>query len=137
MIAGSMPMHARMKFATYFSVFSNWLAKWTGSHWAFSIAAVVVLISLLMLGINRTNITISVVSLLMFFILQNTQNRDSAALHLKLDEIITHLHGPRDKVGVSNPRLMMRSRNSSKPHPLSRCGRANSLRRRLSKDCGR
>ena len=98
MIAGSMPMHARMKFATYFSVFSNWLAKWTGSHWAFSIAAVVVLISLLMLGINRTNITISVVSLLMLFILQNTQNRDSAALHLKLDEIITHLHGPRDKV---------------------------------------
>jgi low affinity Fe/Cu permease len=34
----------------------------------------------------------------MVFILQNTQNKDSAALHLKLDEIITHLHGPRDEV---------------------------------------
>jgi low affinity Fe/Cu permease len=97
-VGSSMPMHARMKFATYFSVFSNWLAKWTGSHWAFSIAAAVVVVSLLVLGINRTNIAISVVSLLMLFILQNTQNRDSAALHLKLDEVITHLHGPRDKV---------------------------------------
>ena len=89
---------ARVKFATYFSVFSNWLAKWTGSHWAFSIAAVVVAASLLVLGIDRTNIAISVVTLLMLFVLQNTQNRDSAALHLKLDEVITHLKGARDEV---------------------------------------
>jgi hypothetical protein len=34
----------------------------------------------------------------MVFILQNSQNRDSAALHVKLDEIITHLEGPRDDV---------------------------------------
>jgi low affinity Fe/Cu permease len=34
----------------------------------------------------------------MVFVLQNSQNRDSAALHLKLDEIITHLEGPRDDV---------------------------------------
>ena len=34
----------------------------------------------------------------MLFILQNTQNRDSAALHLKLDEVITQLIGPRDEV---------------------------------------
>jgi low affinity Fe/Cu permease len=93
-----MPKQHRMKIATYFSTFSNWLAKWTGSHWAFSIAAVVVAVSLLVLGIERTNIAISVVTLLMLFILQNTQNRDSAALHLKLDEIITHLQGARNEV---------------------------------------
>jgi low affinity Fe/Cu permease len=87
-----------MKFATYFSVFSNWLAKWTGSHWAITIAAVLVAASLILLGIDRTNIAISVVTLLMLFILQNTQNRDSAALHVKLDEVITHLQGPRDEV---------------------------------------
>ena len=34
----------------------------------------------------------------MVFILQNTQNRDSAALHLKLDEIITSIEGPRDEL---------------------------------------
>jgi low affinity Fe/Cu permease len=87
-----------MKFAAYFSVFSSRLARWTGSHWAFSIAAVVVAVSLFVLGIDRTNIAISVVTLLMLFILQNTQNRDSAALHLKLDEIITHLQGARNEV---------------------------------------
>jgi Low affinity iron permease len=35
-----------------------------------------------------TNIAISIATLLMVFVLQNTQNRDSAALHLKLDEMI-------------------------------------------------
>jgi low affinity Fe/Cu permease len=81
-----------------FSVFSNWLANWMGSHWAFLVAAVLVLVGLLTVGVEDTNIAISVVTLLMVFILQNTQNRDSAALHLKLDEIITHLHGPRDEL---------------------------------------
>lgn len=87
-----------MKVSTYFSTFSNWLAKWTGSHWAFAIAAVAVVLSLFAFGIERTNIAISVVTLLMLFILQNTQNRDSAAQHVKLDEVITHLQGPRDDV---------------------------------------
>jgi low affinity Fe/Cu permease len=84
--------------STYFSSLSHWLAKWTGSHWAFLISAVAVAISLSVFGAGRTNIAISVVSLLMLFILQNTQNRDSAALHVKLDEVITHVHGPRDEV---------------------------------------
>lgn len=35
-----------------------------------------------------TNIPISIATLLMVFVLQNTQNRDSAALHLKMDEMI-------------------------------------------------
>ena len=87
-----------MSISTYFSSVSNWLAKWTGSHWAFSIAAVAVVASLAFFGIEKTNVAISVVTLLMLFILQNTQNRDSAALHLKLDEVITHLKGPRDEV---------------------------------------
>jgi low affinity Fe/Cu permease len=34
----------------------------------------------------------------MVFILQNSQNRDAAALHVKLDDVITHLEGPRDDV---------------------------------------
>jgi low affinity Fe/Cu permease len=87
-----------VNFATYFSTFSNWLAKWTGSHWAIVIAALAVALSLSLFGIEKTNIAISVVTLLMLFILQNTQNRDSAALHVKLDEVITQLIGPRDEV---------------------------------------
>jgi low affinity Fe/Cu permease len=69
-----------------------------GSHWAVVIAAGLVVIGLAFFGLDDTNIAISVATLLMVFVLQNSQNRDSAALHVKLDEIITHLEGPRDDV---------------------------------------
>ena len=73
---------------TFFSHFSTFVAKWTGSHWALLIAAGLVIVSLSSFGIEITNIGISIVTLLMVFVLQNTQNRDSAALHLKLDEMV-------------------------------------------------
>lgn len=82
----------------FFTTFSNEVAKWTGSHWAFLIAALLVLLSLTVFGVERTNIAISVVTLLMVFVLQNTQNRDSAALHLKLDEIVRAEPEARDDV---------------------------------------
>lgn len=68
--------------------FSTSVAKWTGSHWTFAIVAVLVVVSLLTIGVEDTNIAISIATLLMVFVLQNTQDRDSAALHLKLDEMI-------------------------------------------------
>jgi len=82
----------------FFTTFSNEVARWTGSHWAFLVAAVLVVVSLTAFGIELTNIAISVGTLLMVFVLQNTQNRDSAALHLKLDEIVRALDGARDDV---------------------------------------
>jgi low affinity Fe/Cu permease len=81
-----------------FSSFSNWLALLVGSHWAFVVAFVLVLVGWAVLGVSTTNIAISIGTLLMVVVLQNTQNRDSAAIHLKLDEIITSLEGPRDEV---------------------------------------
>jgi low affinity Fe/Cu permease len=74
------------------------VAKWTGSHWAFLIAAILVVLSLVAYGVESTNIAISIVTLLMVFVLQNTQNRDSAALHLKLDEIVRAEPEARDDV---------------------------------------
>jgi low affinity Fe/Cu permease len=84
--------------AQRFASLATWLARSMGSHWAFVVAAVASAISLAVFGITDTNIAISIATLLMVFVLQNSQNRDSAALHLKLDEIITHLEGPRDDV---------------------------------------
>ena len=72
----------------FFTSFSTWVAKWTGSHWALSVASVFVVASLAFTSVEVTNIAISTVTLLMVFVLQNTQNRDSAALHVKLDEIV-------------------------------------------------
>jgi len=69
-----------------------------GSHRAFVGAAVLVVLGLVIAGVDDTNIGISIATLLMVLVLQNTQNRDSAAMHLKLDEVITHLHGPRDHI---------------------------------------
>jgi len=37
----------------------------------------------------------NIVALLMIFILQYTQNRDSRAIHIKLDELLKSLHGAR------------------------------------------
>jgi low affinity Fe/Cu permease len=72
----------------FFTDFSTFVARWTGNHWAFLVAGALVVVSLVLFGVEMTNIAISVVTLLMVFILQNTQNRDSAALHLKLDEVV-------------------------------------------------
>ncbi len=72
----------------FFTSFSTWIAKWTGSHWALSVVSVFVVAGLAFTSVEVTNIAISTVTLLMVFVLQNTQNRDSAALHVKLDEIV-------------------------------------------------
>jgi low affinity Fe/Cu permease len=82
----------------FFSTFASWVAKWTGSHWAFIVAAFLVILGLLTTDIEETNLGISIVTLLMVFVLQNTQNRDSAALHLKLDEVVRAEPEARDEI---------------------------------------
>jgi low affinity Fe/Cu permease len=77
-----------------------------GSSWAFGIACVAVLVWALagflfsfsdawQLVIN-TGTTIA--TFLMVFLLQNTQNRDARALHLKLDELIRSTRPARNRL---------------------------------------
>jgi low affinity Fe/Cu permease len=40
----------------------------------------------------------TIVTFLMVFLIQNTQNRDAAAVHLKLDELISALEAADDRV---------------------------------------
>jgi low affinity Fe/Cu permease len=40
----------------------------------------------------------TIVTFLMVFLIQNTQNRDSQAIHVKLDELIRALHGARNSL---------------------------------------
>ncbi len=44
------------------------------------------------------NTTTTIITFLMVFLIQNTQNRDTKAVHLKLDELIKSVHGARDKL---------------------------------------
>jgi low affinity Fe/Cu permease len=81
-----------------FASVASWLSKWVGSHWAAVAVAFLFVIGLAVYGINITGIAISATTLLIVIVLQNSQNRDLAALHVKLDEVITHLEGPRDDV---------------------------------------
>ena len=81
-----------------FSAFATWVARWTGSQWAFIVAAIVVLVSLVVTDMATTNLVISIVTLLMVLVLQNTENRHSAALHLKLDEVVRAEPEARDEL---------------------------------------
>jgi low affinity Fe/Cu permease len=44
------------------------------------------------------NTATTIVTFLIVFLIQNTQNRDAKAIHLKLDELIFHLKGPRNRL---------------------------------------
>src|SRR5690242_21003125 len=79
-----------------FHVFATQAALWVGTKWAF-LAALIVIVGWLVCGpyfhysdtwqlIINTGTT--VVTFLIVFLIQNTQNRDARALHLKLDEVI-------------------------------------------------
>lgn len=72
-----------------------------GSPWSFVIACAFVLLWFLtgpLFHYSNTwqlviNTTTTIVTFIMVFLLQNTQNRDTKALHLKLDELIyVHKH---------------------------------------------
>jgi low affinity Fe/Cu permease len=80
----------------WFLRFANSTSEWVGSHWAFALAVSVVLVwavtgplfnfsSDWSLAINTVT---TIITFLMVFVIQNTQNRDSKAIHLKLDELI-------------------------------------------------
>jgi low affinity Fe/Cu permease len=89
-----------------FRVFARRSSMMLGSAWAFAGAVLVICIWILtgptfhfsdtwQLIINTTT---TVITFLMVFLIQNTQNRDAKAMHLKLDEIIRALKGARNQL---------------------------------------
>jgi low affinity Fe/Cu permease len=77
-----------------------------GSSWAFASACGVVLVWAVtgpMFGFSDSwqlviNTGTTVVTFLMVFLIQNTQNRDARAIHLKLDELIRSTNAARNKL---------------------------------------
>ena len=89
-----------------FRVFAHNSSTILGSAWAFTIAVLVIIIwgvtgpafhfsNTWQLIINTGT---TIVTFLMVFLIQNTQNRDAKAVHLKLDEIIRAIKGARNEM---------------------------------------
>ena len=89
-----------------FRVFARRSSRILGSAWAFGGAVVVIAVWLItgptfhfsdtwQLIINTAT---TIITFLMVFLIQNTQNRDAKAVHLKLDETIRALKGARNKL---------------------------------------
>jgi low affinity Fe/Cu permease len=74
-----------------------------GSKWAFLLSILIVIIWAATGPIFKfsdtwqlvINTGTTIVTFLMVFLIQNTQNRDAKAIHLKLDELIRGVHGAR------------------------------------------
>jgi low affinity Fe/Cu permease len=87
-----------------FRVFAQRVSNATGTPWAFLIALGVVVIWAVtgpLFGFSDTwqlviNTGTTIVTFLMVFLIQNTQNRDAVALHLKLDELLRAIEGARE-----------------------------------------
>jgi low affinity Fe/Cu permease len=89
-----------------FRVFARHSSMILGSAWAFAGAVLVIAVWLLtgptfhfsdtwQLIINTAT---TIITFLMVFLIQNTQNRDAKAVHLKLDEMIRALKGARNQL---------------------------------------
>ena len=91
-----------------FRKFSQRTSSAAGSSWAFVTALLVVLswgLSGPIFGFSDTwqlviNTSTTIVTFLMVFLIQNTQNRDAKALHLKMDELIRAVDGARQEIFV-------------------------------------
>jgi low affinity Fe/Cu permease len=89
-----------------FRVFARRSAIILGSAWSFSAAVLVIAVWLLtgptfhfsdtwQLIINTAT---TIITFLMVFLIQNTQNRDAKAVHLKLDELIRAIRNARNEL---------------------------------------
>lgn len=80
----------------FFRKFADITSAATGSSWAFIIAFMVVVVWAItgpLFNFSDTwqlviNTGTTIVTFLMVFLIQNTQNRDTKAMHIKLDELI-------------------------------------------------
>jgi len=86
--------------------FSHLATAWTGSTWAFTVAVAVIVIWAVTGPIFRfsdtwqlvINTGTTIVTFLMVFLIQRTQNKDSLAIQLKLNELLASQQGASNRL---------------------------------------
>ena len=96
----------KQSFASIFGRLAARIAIWVGSPWAFVSA----ILSVLVWGATGSryrysntwqliiNTATTIITFLMVFLIQNTQNRDARAIHLKLDEVIRSIRSAQNEM---------------------------------------
>jgi low affinity Fe/Cu permease len=89
-----------------FRKFSVCIAKFAGTPIAFTISFVIIVVWALVGPVFHfsdswqlvINTSTTIITFLMVFLIQNMQNRDAKAIHLKLDELIRAIKGARNNL---------------------------------------
>jgi low affinity Fe/Cu permease len=87
-------------------VLSETVTRWTGGTSAFALALVVVIVWALLgplFGFSNTwqlvvNTGTTIVTFLMVFLIQRSQNKDALAVHLKLNELVAAVKGASNRL---------------------------------------
>jgi low affinity Fe/Cu permease len=90
----------------WFHAFAARMSQWAGSPVAFFLAVAIILgwaVAGPAFGFSDTwqlviNTGTTIITFLIVFLIQNTQNRDARAVHLKLDELIKAVKGARTQL---------------------------------------
>ena len=88
----------------FFTRFSQAVSRYAGKPLTFFLAVLVIVVWGLtgpIFGFNDTwqliiNTSTTIITFLMVFLIQNSQNRDAEALQIKIDELIARTQGPRN-----------------------------------------
>jgi low affinity Fe/Cu permease len=99
-----------LSISTLFSQWASATSRWTGRPSAFLLCCLIVVIWAIsgpMFHYSDTwqlviNTGTTIVTFLMVFLIQNTQNRDNAALQAKLDELIRTSKAKNEFIGIEN-----------------------------------